>query len=101
MQNKGPLKFYKDIKEGNITLGKAEGEQKEFKNEITHILKWKNKTDGQIHAINNIKTLYKSREKLSNCLVIILELHLKLNTKQNMEKVSKYQLLQKCFKDYD
>ena len=36
---KGPLKFYKDIKEGNITLGKAEEEQKEFQNEIAHILK--------------------------------------------------------------
>ena len=79
---KGPLKFYKDIKEGNITLGKAEEEQKEFQNEIAHILKWKYKTGGQIHAINNIKTLYESRKKLSSCLVIILELYLRLNTKK-------------------
>ena len=27
---KGPLKFYKNIKEGNITLGKAEEEQKDI-----------------------------------------------------------------------
>ena len=29
-------------------------------------------------------------KKLSNCLMIILELYLKLNTKQNTENVSKY-----------
>ena len=39
-------------------------------------------------------------EKLSNCLMIILELYLKVNTNQNMEKFSKYYLLNKCFKDY-
>ena len=61
---KGPLKFYKNIKKGNITLEKAEEEQKEFKNEISDILKGKNKIGGQIHAINNIKTLHESREKV-------------------------------------
>ena len=29
-------------------------------------------------------------KKLSNCLMIILELYLKLNTEQNTENVSKY-----------
>ena len=29
-------------------------------------------------------------KKLSNCLMIILKLHLKLNTKQNMEQDTKY-----------
>ena len=38
-----------------------------------------------------IKTLYESqKKKLSNYLIIVLELYLKLNTKQVMEKVSKY-----------
>ena len=32
--------------------------------------------------------------------MIILQLHLKLNIKRNKEKVKKYQLLSKCFKDY-
>ena len=40
---KDPLKFYKNIKEGNKTLEKAEEEQKEFKHEISDILKGKNK----------------------------------------------------------
>ena len=61
---KGPLKFYKSIKEGNITLEKAGEEQKEFKNEISKILKRRNKSGRQIHAINNIKTPYESREKV-------------------------------------
>ena len=67
---KGRLKFYKNIKEGNITLEKAEEEEeeeeekKEFKCEISDILKVNNKTVRQVYAINNIKTLYESREKV-------------------------------------
>ena len=59
---KGPLEFYKHLKEGNI-LEKAE-EEKKIKNELSDILKGRNKTGKQIHAINNIKTLYESHEKV-------------------------------------
>ena len=61
---KGPLGFYKNIKEGIITLEKAGEEQKEFKNNINDIVRGKNKTAWKIHAINYIKTLYESREKV-------------------------------------
>ena len=41
-------------------------------------------------AVKNIKTLTNQKKNLSSCLMIILELSLKLNAKQNIEKVSKY-----------
>ena len=86
---KGHLGFYKTIKEGNIIPNKAEKKEKEFKSEINKIVKRGKKSEYQKSAINNIKTLYKPWEKLSNCLMIILELYLKVNAKQKMEKLSK------------
>ena len=62
---KGPLNFYNTIREGYTTLEKAEEEQKEFKHEINDIVRGKKKTGGHMHAINNIKTLYESREKVT------------------------------------
>ena len=57
------------------------------------IVKGIKKSEDQKTAIKNIKTLYESQEKViqitSNYLMIIPELYLKLDTKQNMEKVSK------------
>ena len=61
---KDPLTFFKNIKKGNITLGKAEEEQKEFKSELKEIVKGIKKSKDQESAINNIKTLYESREKV-------------------------------------
>ena len=55
-----------------------------------YMVKELKKSEGQKSAIKNIKTFYESREKISNCLMIILELYLKLNTKQNTKKGSKY-----------
>ena len=37
--------------------------------------------------------------KTSNFLIIILQLHLRLNIKQIIQKKSKYQHINKCFKD--
>ena len=64
------------IKKGNITLEKAEEEQKEFKSEIKEIVKGSQKSEHQKSAINNIKTLYVlSREKVTrlfyNCYKIV------------------------------
>ena len=46
------------------TLEKADEEQKEFKLHLSEIVKRKKKSEERIRAINDIKTLYKSREKL-------------------------------------
>ena len=67
----------------------AEKDQTEFKSEIVRG-NWKNKSEKQISAIENIKNLHKSGEKLLNCLMIILKLHLRLNTNKFMGKDSEY-----------
>ena len=51
---KVPIVFYKNIKEGYITLEKTE----EFKSEINKIVKGMNKLEEQNTEINNIKALY-------------------------------------------
>ena len=51
---KVPIGFYKNIKEGYITLEKAE----EFKSEISKIVKGMNKLEEQNTEINNSKALY-------------------------------------------
>ena len=58
------LGFYKNIKEGHITLEKSEEKQKEFKSEINEIVKRSKKSEDQKNAIKNIKILYESREKV-------------------------------------
>ena len=52
------------IKKGNITLEKAEEQQKEFKSEIKEKVKGSQKSEDQKSAMSNIKTLYESREKV-------------------------------------
>ena len=56
-----PLRLFKNIKQGNITLEKAGEEQKEFKSKLNKIVKGRKKSEEQIGAINNIKKLYESR----------------------------------------
>ena len=87
---KDPLDFYKNIEKGYITLDKAEKEQKEFKFKINEIVIGCKRSQDPKKAIKNIKTLTNHKKNLSSCLMIILELSLKLNAKQNIEKVSKY-----------
>ena len=43
-----------------------------------------------MNAMNNLKVFYKAREKVINCLIIILQFLLMVNMKQNMEKDLKY-----------
>ena len=52
------------IKKGNITLEKAEEQQKEFKTEVKEKVKGSQKSEDQKSAMSNIKTLYESREKI-------------------------------------
>ena len=60
---KGPPGFYKNIREGYITLEKAEEKQKEFKSYINEIVKGSKKSQDQKNVIKNTKTLYESPEK--------------------------------------
>ena len=54
------------------------------------MLKGKKKASGKIHAINNIKTLYKSREVVIKLFDDYSRIISEAKYKQNMEKVSKY-----------
>ena len=61
---KGPLEFYKNIKEGYITLEKAEEKQKEFKSETNEVVKGSKKIRRSKNEIKSIKTLCESRGKV-------------------------------------
>ena len=62
---KGPLGFYRNVKETYMTLEKAEEEQEEFKSKVNEIvIGSKKKSKDQKSVIKNIKTLYESREKV-------------------------------------
>ena len=78
---KGPLGFYKNSKEGYITLEKPEEKPKEFKSEISKIVNGGKKSKEQISATNILKYFTNHKKKLPNYL-IILELNLKLKTNQ-------------------
>ena len=64
---KGPLSFYGSIKEGNITLEKAEEQQKESKLELNEIVKGSKKSENQKSVII-LKHFTNHEEKLLNCL---------------------------------
>ena len=72
---------------GYITLEKTGENQKEFKSDLNEILKGRYKSERAKKRNKKILNHFTNHEKkLSNCLMIILGLHLKLNTKQYMEK---------------
>ena len=60
---KVPLRHFKNIKEGNIALEKAEQEKK-ISSKLNEIVKGRKKSEEQISVRNNIKTHNKSREKV-------------------------------------
>ena len=62
---KRALSFYRSIKGGNITLEKAAQPHKEFQSELSEIVKGNKKLEDQKSAINNIKTLYEPRERVT------------------------------------
>ena len=70
---------------------------REFKSEIKKVVKGSKNSEEQKNIIKNIKRRYESREKViklfddySRILMILKLKQNKINTKQNMEEVSKY-----------
>ena len=73
-----------------MKLEKAKKLQILFKSNLNEISKGRFTSEEQQNAIK-ILTCFTNQEKLlSNYLMVILQLYLKLNAKQNMEKVSQY-----------
>ena len=62
--------------------------KKKFKSELNEITSGnpKHKSDKQLYAIKNIRTLYDSRKKLLICLMIMQKLDLKPFTNKNKIK---------------
>ena len=89
---KVPLRTFKSIYNGDITLEDVEKEQIELRKDLGRIKQEdpKNKSPEQKKAINNIKNLYDSRKKLFKCLMIIQRVCLKIFISQNKEQGLKY-----------
>ena len=96
---KGPSCFYKNIKDGCTTLAKVEKDPPKTKFDINEILKGRYKSKDQQSAKKISKPFTNHKEWLCTYLTIILNLHLRLNIDQFMEKDWKYWLLNKQFKD--
>ena len=69
-----------------MKLEEAKKLQNVFKSNLNEISKGRYKSEEQESALENIKLLFESREAVIKLLMIILQLYLRLNTKQFMEK---------------
>ena len=96
---KSPLRFYRSIKEGYITLEKSEEQQKEFKLELNEMIKTIKKIENQKSVINNIKTHYKSGKKIielfDNYSTIIFEAKYKTIHGEGLKILTPEQMLQR------
>ena len=96
---KGPLSFYRSIKEGHITLVKQKNNKKEFKLDLNEILKGSKKSEKQKSVIDNIKTLYKSWEKVielfDDCSRIVSEAKYRRKYGEGLKIITTKQMLQR------
>ena len=62
---RGPLNIYKEIKNVNISIEKAEEDEKKFQSNLSEIISGnpKYRKKYQSDAIKNIRNLYNSRQK--------------------------------------
>ena len=85
---KGPMHIYNEIKNGNVSIKKIEEDQKKLRSKLNEI------------TTGNLQEIFITQEKkLSNYIMIMLKLYLKLYIK-NRKQDLKCQHLNKCFKDY-
>ena len=99
---KVPMRIYNDIKIGETSVEKIEADQKQFKSDLNQITIGNPKYNGeyQSNTITNIKNFYNSRQRVIDLFNGYAKITLKLCIKENREQELKYQLLNKCFKDY-
>ena len=88
---RGSMRIYNELKNGNISTEKIEEDQKQFKSKLNEITigNQKHKSKNQLDTIKNI-TFITQETKLSNYIMIMLKLYLKLCTKQNRQQHLKY-----------
>ena len=83
------MELFRKITFDEINLEDANELRNMFKTNLKEISKERFKSEDKKSVLENIKLRYDSRQaviKLSNYLMNILQLHLKLNAKQNMKK---------------
>ena len=92
---KGQLNFYKNIKDGYITLEKVKENQKKIKLDINKIVKGRHKSEEQKSTTKNIKTLDILREKLfSNYSKIASEAKYQTKYGEELKILTPKQMLQ-------
>ena len=84
------INLFINLRDGNANPRKVLKNQIDFKSYLGEIKKGnpKSKSEDQISVIKNVQNSFDLTEKLLIFLEIILFCYLKLNTKQNMKKVS-------------
>ena len=83
------IELFKDLRDGNTDPKEALKDQINSKSGLGEINKGnkQSKSEDQISVIQNPKKVLDLREKIIDFLEIILFSYLRLNTKQNMEKI--------------
>ena len=88
-----PMELFKDLRDSNINRKEVLKDQINLNPDLDKIKKWnpKSKSKDQISIIQNVeKFIWFKGKDYWFFSEIILVCYLKLNTKQNMEEVSKY-----------
>ena len=86
------LIIYSEIKNGNISIEKAEDDQEQFKLDLYLITRRKPryKKENQLNIITNVKNLYVPRQRVIDLFNDYGKLDLKLCLRQNKEQDLKY-----------
>ena len=81
---KGPFVHFREIREGNISLTKAEENEEDFKKGLCWITSGNHryKEKNQLDTIKSVKNIYNSRQKIIDFLMIAQKLDLKPFIKQ-------------------
>ena len=76
-----------NIFNGDTSIEKVEEDQEQFRFNLNEVARWnsKNKSKEQLTAIKILKIFIVQEKQLSNYIMIMPELCLTLDTKQNME----------------
>ena len=91
--------FLKKTQSGQIKLEEAKKQQNVFKSNLNETLRGRFKSEDQKMVLKILNCFTKNEKVSLNYLIINLQLYLRLNTKEKIEKDSKYKLLNKCFED--
>ena len=80
---RGPLNIYENIRNGNISIEKLKENQKQFKLKLIEITtgNQKAKSKDQLNPVENIKSVYESREEIIELYNDYAKIRLKLCTK--------------------